>query len=238
MSKETLSMRAAKKILDESSAAVIKFESKIISNGEEFEEKLSKIWEDEYAVSFIKDFWSKMQGLIETTDSNYNKYATTIKEIAIAYAKAGGMQPIIPLETIISKNVGAKAATTIGKVQDHFPFSDEFGFINIETGPTECSDLLDEALDKLTKIGGEVAENLDKINAFGNQEVKNNIEGFFKAILQNTITVYTLIKKGSYQRIYNAANTYRKTGESASNAMPTITETSDDFLEGKNIINQ
>lgn len=238
MADETLSMTEAKKILDESASAVIRFETKLINNGEDFEEKLSKIWEDEYAVSFIKEFWSRMQNLIQNTEMNYTSYAMTIKEIAEAYAKTGGVQPLIVLETQLPKNMAAKAPTVIGKVQNHFPLSDEFGFKNIETGPNECGDLFDEALSSLINIAGEVAADLDKINAFGNQKVKSNIEGYFKSILQNTMMIYTRMKTESRNKIYAAANKYKKTGEEATSAVPTIEEVDDDFLKGKNIVNQ
>ena len=114
----------------------------------------------------------------------------------------------------------------------------DLGFKNIETGPDECGNLFDEALSSLINIAGEVAADLDKINAFGNQEVKSNIEGYFKSILQNTMMIYTRMKTESRNKIYAAANKYKKTGEEATSAVPTIEEVDDDFLKGKNIVNQ
>ena len=223
MSKETLSMREAKRILDESARAVNAFEKKIESGSEEFEKQIAVLWEDENAVRFIKTYWSDIRELLTVTENNYKIYATTVKDIAVAYAKAGGMQQIVVLETTLPGSIAAKAPTSIGKVQNHFPMSDEFGFIDIETGPDKCRDLLDEQISALYSISGEAAATLDGINAFGNQEVKQEINAFFKSILQNTMKVLTRMKPSCHQIISNAARTYKTTGDQAKEAPTTKT---------------
>lgn len=213
---ETLSMKQAKNIVDEVASAILSMHGKIESKSREFEAKIAQIWEDQYAVDFMNEYWKTIGEIKNNDGKRFTECAEIVKEIAEGYKKVGGMQEIVRIDTHLPVYYATPLPNPFGQVKDHFMLSpDEFGFKNLETGPDECIAYLQETEDSIFKAMDEMTSRLDAIHAFGNQNVQNAINSMYCTIFFEAQRFWMGLKLHSSSAINNAADSYRKTGENA-----------------------
>ena len=147
---------------------------------------VKKIWQDQNACDFQDQHSQNIYDMIQTLKKNYSIFIKTLEDIANSYAKAGGMHekfsPMLNESMIFNASL---SYTEIGahKFHPYFTegygmmetFTDEFGFINPETGGQEVLDVFNELVTFLEKRTDEIVNEIKGINAFGNITVKLNL---------------------------------------------------------------
>ena len=155
MANETLSVKQANRIIDKSNEVLAKCNSELNTKCNDFLKNLSTIWEDTNAVKFSKDFDKTHNELVNNLNKNNDVFASTIRDISDMYVKAGSMK-----EKVSSK--------------EHFSGSenaDDFGFLDISSGPQKVVDELEKLKSAMNKISSEMVAGMNSISAFGNVNV-------------------------------------------------------------------
>ena len=143
----------------------------------EFAEVVSKNWADANAVEF-RDELSKIHSEIENTIKNNSQtYADTLKNIADAYIRAGGMSVEVDYGDILRR----KNAYEIGllkallKIKEMFPDGENFGFKDIDKSSEIITEAFTVLKNKLNESALMTVNNIKTINAFGNRTVQLNL---------------------------------------------------------------
>ena len=173
MAKETLSIKQALKIIEDYHNILRSTSAMISEKSTEFVDHVSLIWEDKNAVDLFKLHKDNMENYIEELQNNGIIFAETVKNIADAYAQAGGISERLNYSPIkLDKNID------VSKIKEHFTNGeneDDFGFVNPETGPVDVMVYWDDLAIYLLKKSVETADRIKSINAFGNEEIQINL---------------------------------------------------------------
>ena len=188
MSKETLSMKQANRIITEDQRILMETTMKMTSRNQEFVDQVANVWEDQNAVDLFKKHKENMEGFIDELKENGTIFANTVKDIADSYAKAGGMsERLSPPPMRLPKQID------VSKIKEYFTNGengDDFGFVNPETGPSQVMEAFKNLVQDLKNIASEAVNEIKGINAFGNTEVQLRLAesaGKVVEILQNHI---------------------------------------------------
>ena len=184
MGKETLSQKEAKAIADEANALMSLCNTRIKTSCADFIEKVSKVWEDQNAIDYFREFKASIEGFIDELSHNNGVFISTVQSIANYYAEVGNMAKIA------LSPIGLIGEILITKIKDHFDDGDEFGFVNPENGAEQVMDAFETLKKQLNQIALDTVSKIKSINAFGNQEVQLQVAasaGKLVEILENHI---------------------------------------------------
>ena len=169
MANETLSVKQANRIIDKSNEVLAKCNSELNTKCNDFLKNLSTIWEDTNAVKFSKDFDKTHTDLVNNLNKNNDVFASTIRDISDMYVKAGSMKEKV---SSIARKLSGKLNSAV--VKEHFSGSenaDDFGFLDISSGPQKVVDELEKLKSAMNKISSEMVAGMNSISAFGNVNV-------------------------------------------------------------------
>ena len=191
---ETLSMKQAMKIVSELNRIMTSLKTTIENKDGEFINKLSKVWEDKNAVDFVL------------------KHVETVKNIAEAYSKAGGMN-------LSMSEMAQKLSINVQKdiIKEFFGDGngDDFGFKDPSKGADQVLDAFQELVTSLEKAISDAINQIKSINAFGNRNVQMNLAqsaGDMVSILKENVNQN---KKMIKESVDATAQGYTKIGSSA-----------------------
>lgn len=220
MANETLSAKQTTKISQELGEILDKCQNDVADAFSEFAEVVSKNWADANAVEF-RDELSKIHSEIENTIKNNSQtYADTLKNIADAYIRAGGMSVEVDYGDILRRKnayeIGLLKA--LSKIKEMFPDGENFGFKDID----KSSEIITEAFtilkNKLNESALMTVNNIKTINAFGNRTVQLNLAqsaGEIVTIIKNSIEK---LQKSLNEKLDATKQLYKKTGSGAETA--------------------
>ena len=169
MANETLSVKQANRIIDKSNEVLAKCNSELNTKCNDFLKNLSTIWEDTNAVKFSKDFDKTHTELVNNLNKNNEIFASTIRDISDMYVKAGSMKEKVSSS---ARKLSGKLNSSV--VKEHFSGSenaDDFGFLDISSGPQKVVDELEKLKSAMSKISSEMVSGMNSISAFGNVNV-------------------------------------------------------------------
>lgn len=210
---ETLSKRQAEEILRKINNANQNCANAIAKEVKNFSVEVSFIWEDKNAVEYMKKLKSTIEKIIESLSSNNTKLCDAVTSIANFYFSIGGMDTRISL-----KPQKIRADIDVSAVNEYFKNGynrDEFGFKNIESGPIEVMNAFENLKNELEKTMSQTVSEMQRINAFGNYEVKNNIVKSAGKIIEIVKEQIYYLKTETKEDVQEVADYYRKIGESA-----------------------
>ena len=227
MSKETLSMKQANKIADDFGIAMLKIVCEVNDRNHDFYMTVKKIWQDQNACDFKTKHSRYISDALETLRKNYRIFILTLVEITNAYASAGGMNekfsPSIDEVTIF--RASSLSYTQIGADEFHPYFTqgygmaefatDEFGFMNPETGGQEAIDAFNELVNAISKRAQEVVDEIKKINAFGNTTIKLNLARSSGLVVSELSNALDKSLKDIQELLERTAAMYKKVGQEA-----------------------
>ena len=214
---ETLSMKQAMKIVSELNRIMTSLKTTIENKDGEFINKLSKVWEDKNAVDFVLKHEKSMHEMIDNLNKNMSTFVETVKNIAEAYSKAGGMN-------LSMTEMAQKLAINVPKdvIKEFFGDGngDDFGFKDPSKGADQVLDAFQELVTSLEKAISDAINQIKSINAFGNRNVQMNLAqsaGDMVSIVKNnieenknTIKEYVDATAQGYTKIGSSAETSAK----------------------------
>ena len=214
---EILSMKQAMKIVSELNRIMTSLKTTIENKDGEFINKLSKVWEDKNAVEFIQKHEKSMHSLIDNLNKNMSTFVETVKNIAEAYSKAGGMN-------LSMSEVAQKLSINVPKdvIKEFFGDGngDDFGFKDPSKGADQVLDAFQELITAIEKAVTDAINQIKSINAFGNKNVQMNLAqsaGNMVSIVKNnieenknTIKEYVDATAQGYTKIGSSAETSAK----------------------------
>lgn len=173
MNNETLSAKQANNIIESENEILAACKAKMEQANDEFVDAISRVWEDTNAVEFMQTHKANFESFIEELSKNNRIFADTVKEIAMAYIKAGAMTV-----SVTAAPLALVGRFVVDKVKDTFADSengDDFGFKNPDSAPAEVTNAINTLKGKLASAIEEATSKINSINAFGNQQVKLNL---------------------------------------------------------------
>ena len=229
MSRETLSMKQANNIANQFGSVMFQIVEDVSNKNHEFYMAVKKIWQDQNACDFQDQHSQNIYDMIQTLKKNYSIFIKTLEDIANSYAKAGGMHekfsPMLNESMIFNASL---SYTEIGahKFHPYFTegygmmetFTDEFGFINPETGGQEVLDVFNELVTFLEKRTDEIVNEIKGINAFGNITVKLNLAKSSGLVVTELSDALSKSSKQIQELLQKTASTYMNVGQNAAGA--------------------
>ena len=168
----------------------------------DFLNKVSNKWADEYSVSFAKDFTNSMNVCIDSLAKSANDFKSSITNIANFYARKAGKQ------LLSFNNLSCNSAINPNIVKSSFN-DGEFGIKNINS-INDISLELNGLSNTYKSIAEELRSRISSINAFGNSEIKANLlklSGNVMDILNSSIVK---VKKEAETTISNKNREYNE----------------------------
>ena len=222
MSKETLSMNEAKKIVTENQRILLACAKQMDTRNDEFVEQISHLWEDANAVKFAQSHKKNMVNFTDELKQNERTFAETVKEIADSYAKVGGIAMRLAIAPITLVPV-----FDISKINEFFKDSangDDFGFIDPVSGPDKVIEAWNALVADLNKYAAEAVNAIKAINAFGNVEVQLNLAQSAGKIVEILNSHIAESKKQVTDYVGKTAAGYAKVGSAATGAASLATK--------------
>lgn len=214
-SNETLSMKQADKIVEELNKIMTLCKTKIEQEDTKFITKLSKVWEDKNATEFVKEHKKSMDNMMEGLNKNSVIFASTLREICEAYAKAGKMGIAMAAHT-----VHLTIALPIEMVKEFFGDGngDDFGFKDPDKGADQVLDAFDDLAHEISKIASDAVSQIQGVNAFGNTNVQLNLASSAGKIVNIVQESVLANKKMIKEYVDQTARGYKNVGSNAEGA--------------------
>lgn len=216
MANETLSPSQAQSIIEQASSVMSVTNNAIVAKNEEFIDKLSHIWEDENAVTYVGKHKVNFDQLLQELQKNTQTFADTVKDIADGYARVAGNS--VSINAVLGKSVGVVDVAKISNFFADGEGGDEFGFRNPESGASQVMDAFDALKTQVTAIASEAVERIQSINAFGNQTVIANLAKSAGKVVQIVEDHINEASQQISQYVEQTAQSYIKLGTSAETA--------------------
>lgn len=220
--KETLSKAQAENIIEAANQIISLCKEKVEAANDEFVNKVSQIWEDKNAVEYMKIHKENFENFIEELGNNNKTFVQTVQDIGNAFLSAGNMGLTIAAAPLV-----IVPRIDVAKVKEYFENgenSDDFGFINITTGPEEVIEAFNDLKTQLEKLINDAVQQIGKINAFGNHQIVNNLAlsaGKMVEILNGHVnTASTQVN----EYVSSTALKYKNLGENATTSANLSTE--------------
>lgn len=162
----TLSTGQAFRLLDLIGDQMVRVHDAIDGEANTFLQKLSKVWEDEYAVDFAKDIKKHLDGMFVDFSHRTNDLKQFICTKANEYSKVAGLGTKVgSSNNIFYSNVD------ISCVKSSFNNSDDSGFID-NNAASNVLDSFDIMQKSCNKIMDTLKSDMIHSNAFGNAYIK------------------------------------------------------------------
>ena len=211
MANETLSPSQANEIIRKSVDVLNNIEKTVHQKSNDFLQGLSKVWEDQHAVDFAKDYQNSFRNALTSLQSNFDKFHENVSDIVKRYAATSGNQASISVMMgRLNKEV------EIGAVHDHFldgENEDEFGFK--QNGLEQVEDGFKQLSRSLAAVSEQASSEINHINAFGNIEVQNGLAKSAGKIVEILETHVKEIEKFMDEKLASTMEDYIKTGVEA-----------------------
>lgn len=211
--RETLSIKQADAIIDTANEIVEKCAADMASASDLFVDKVSQLWEDQNAVTFMTEYKKSFDGFLDELNKNNKAFASNVGGIAAAYIAAGAMTGALSAVAAT-----ATAVFDVSKVKTNFAESDEFGFANKDAKGDDVIEAFTELATTLQTAATNAQQRIQDIPAFGNNSVRTNLAASANKIVEILQQHITTTKAKLSEAINTTASAYANVGTNATQA--------------------
>ena len=207
---ETLSPKQAKQINTQFEMIVNRAVKDVQTGFNDFFGEMKNEWEDHYAVELSKSLMQAMEEVTQHLQTNANAFCGTVGEIAKAYATTAGVAAI----AVGTPNIAKLSIPS--QIKENFD-GDTFGFKNVDSYE-KITQSVTTLIGKLKQSISEVSSQLKGINAFGNVGIMAKLAISGGKVIEILSEAVEQVEKSAKTNLQQAADAYRKTGQSAETA--------------------
>lgn len=210
---ETLSPKQAKQINTQFEMIVNRAVKDVQTGFNDFFGEMKNEWEDHYAVELSKSLMQAMEEVTQHLQTNANAFCGTVGEIAKAYATTAGLGGV---GASVLGNPKIAKLSIHSQIKENFD-GDTFGFKNVDSYD-KITQSVTTLVGKLKQSISEVSSQLKGINAFGNVGIMAKLAISGGKVIEILSEAVEQVEKSAKTNLQQAADAYRKTGQSAESA--------------------
>lgn len=218
MLNETLSVSQAKKILDELDEALVSVHKKLVEKNGVFVDKLVNSWEDNNAVRYMGEHVKKLGEVQVLMHQCGEKYMNMLEDIANSYLKVSGSSERFYYNRIPGASMEFGSFSSQGKkVKEFFGDGngDDFGFKDVKGGTDQILQSFDEFASDVSVLEDQLGAAIRGINAFGNQNVQNNLAKSGSDLVYAIGTRIHELRKAFSTYLEDSASRYTQVGSNS-----------------------
>ncbi len=207
---ETLSPKQAQNISSQFETIINSAVKQIEDGFNDFFNDMQREWEDKHAVELSNNLKKAMDDVTDHLNTNCDKFIDTLQAIANGYASTGGMGSVS-----ISK-FKAGTLAIVANIKETFD-GDMFGFKDVDSYD-KIAEAIKTLINKLNSTISDTTSKLKSINAFGNQEVINNLASSGGKVIEILQDAVRQVETETTKNLGEAAKAYKTTGTRAADA--------------------